>query len=653
MDAAKQLIDDTSPFVPRAHSAGAALQMSTNPFIAGAAGPRTARPVQQVFGELVRQLGLQTPVIVVAGKAGTGKTLLTDMTARSCSEMGLSVRRVDRGDQMDLVPCAKCDVLLVDQADSISDIVLQNLLTADGGIVAATMVFMCLPGSVGRFGVAETAPVTIELTPLTPSDARTYLKERGTSIGRPDLFTPEALDLVIEGSRGLPRLLRSIGHLAYFAAASEGASQIGRQHISGALDSRGGDGHNTNVAKAIVASVNGDSPKSPRAPDGIPPLRTTLVADPFPPPPAVLFEAPKPHTVTTLHPVFSLRANISATERTPEVSPIQVTELAAPKIAPAAKVAPDEDALSSLAGELLAKAATTPPALSPALNAPLKSADPKTVKEFRPSEERPANAWMPRAAGIAGALAAAIAIGVYVVPSMVTNSKPSALLRAATAPITIPRPVAEPEAKVETTALAKQTSNATKAQQAVPARKEAATADRVASKATAPTINTVKPTVTLPATQKTDPYALAKVATPEKATSVAAPSARETSAPEQTAAASPAPAAQEPNRVIASIEPPPSVTNSADQTGHANDPAAQAAAQKAAELKAAEERAAAERVKAAEQAFLLQQEVGRKAQAERDAALRSKEEKDAEDRARTARQNSNKTLANSLFGVGR
>jgi hypothetical protein len=366
-----------------------------------------------------------------------------------------------------------------------------------------------------------------------------------------------------------------------------------------------------------------------------------------------LFEAPKLHTVTTLHPVFSVRANISASDRTPEVSPIQVTEVAAPKIAPAAKVARDEDALSSLAGELLAKASTKPPALSPALNAPLKSADPKTAKEFRPSEERPANAWMPRAAGMAGALAAAIAIGVYVVPSMVTNSKPSALLRAATAPITIARPVAVPEAKVETRALAKQTSNATKTQQAVPAHKEAAIADRVAMKTTVPTVNTVKPTVTLPATQKADPYALAKAATPEKATSVAAPSARETSVAEQTATASPAPAAQEPNRVIASIEPPPSVTNSADQTAHANDPAAQAAAQKAAEEKAAEERAAAERVKAAEQAFLLQQEAGRKAQAERNAALRSKEERDAEDRARTARQNSNKTLANSLFGVGR
>src|SRR4029077_6498427 len=82
---------------------------------------------------------------------------------------------------------------------------------------------------------------TVELSPLSLSDARNYLQERAASIGRTNLYSPEALDLLIDGSRGLPRLLRSIAHQAYWAAASEGAPQIGAQHVSHASGSQGGE----------------------------------------------------------------------------------------------------------------------------------------------------------------------------------------------------------------------------------------------------------------------------------------------------------------------------------------------------------------------------------------------------------------------------
>src|SRR4051812_16318825 len=77
---------------------GAALDGSANPFTPGAQGSRVGRSLQTAFGEIIRHIGAQTPVVVVVGSAGTGKTLLADMVARTCSDMGISIRRAERGD---------------------------------------------------------------------------------------------------------------------------------------------------------------------------------------------------------------------------------------------------------------------------------------------------------------------------------------------------------------------------------------------------------------------------------------------------------------------------------------------------------------------------------------------------------------------------
>ena len=52
------------------------LQLHTNPFTASASGARIGRPLQAALGEVIRQIGLEAPVVVVCGSAGTGKTLL-------------------------------------------------------------------------------------------------------------------------------------------------------------------------------------------------------------------------------------------------------------------------------------------------------------------------------------------------------------------------------------------------------------------------------------------------------------------------------------------------------------------------------------------------------------------------------------------------
>jgi hypothetical protein len=151
--------------------------------------------------------------------------------------MGLSVRSIERGDLLSQAFGEKTDVLMVDQSDFMSNSSLQTLLSA-GKDTATTKVFLCLPSCIGRFTFSGVRTTVVELAPLALSDARNYLQERAISIGRPKLFTVEASDLVIDGSRGLPRSLRSLAHLAFFGAASEGASQINPEHVSNALESR-------------------------------------------------------------------------------------------------------------------------------------------------------------------------------------------------------------------------------------------------------------------------------------------------------------------------------------------------------------------------------------------------------------------------------
>ena len=73
------------------------LQLQTNPFTANASGARIGRPLQAALGEVIRQIGLEAPVVVVCGNAGTGKTLLINMIARACTDMGLCARQIDRG----------------------------------------------------------------------------------------------------------------------------------------------------------------------------------------------------------------------------------------------------------------------------------------------------------------------------------------------------------------------------------------------------------------------------------------------------------------------------------------------------------------------------------------------------------------------------
>jgi len=215
------------------------LQIAMDPFAAKTSNLSVGRPVQTALGELIHYIRAKHPLLIVAGAAGTGKSLLLDMTARACASTGLSIRREGRGDLIDGVPNGKkYDLLLIDEADVMPSSALQKLLADEGGCRPTTMVFMCLPNSVSRFAQIGNYPPLVQLQPMSARDAHGYLLAGATSMGRPDLFAAGTLDLIIEQSSGSPRLLRQNASLAFFSAAFEGCEQIYPQHASRAFESR-------------------------------------------------------------------------------------------------------------------------------------------------------------------------------------------------------------------------------------------------------------------------------------------------------------------------------------------------------------------------------------------------------------------------------
>src|SRR5712671_6310265 len=212
------------------------LKLDCDPFARDGVSP--LGPVRAALEQLMRHVELGTAIVLVVGPAGSGKSFLLGLAEESGRARGISVMRIERGDLAHTAIGKSVDLLLVDEADFVDQPTLNFI--GSHPETAKTVVFACrTPLSVGD--MAE--PIVVSLNPLAPDEARNFVVERATAAGRPDLFAPDALESLIAGTAGLPRLLRSVGALALFLAESEGARNVGVEHVAEALDAQGGGGH--------------------------------------------------------------------------------------------------------------------------------------------------------------------------------------------------------------------------------------------------------------------------------------------------------------------------------------------------------------------------------------------------------------------------
>ena len=205
------------------------LKLSRDPFGREAPAP-IVPPVQLAFDEVMREIGRGTTVIVVIGPAGSGKSLLLDITESACSSRGLSVGRIDRGDLAHTVLGEAPDLLLVDEADSVDPPTLQLMLSNRDDTGPRSIVFACRLSDTARYA-GEAVPVFVKVAPLAPADARKFIIERVTGAGHAELFEPEALDRLVAATKGSPRLLQSIAGHALFCGLPE--RDADRSHACG------------------------------------------------------------------------------------------------------------------------------------------------------------------------------------------------------------------------------------------------------------------------------------------------------------------------------------------------------------------------------------------------------------------------------------
>ena len=171
------------------------------------------------------------PLTVLAGRPGMGKTLLLAMIEQACRADGINVRTVARGDMAHTALGSDPELLLIDEADTINAATLKALAPGTAEAAAATMVFAAAQPALHRIS-SDVRTTIVDLRPLDPAEARDFLLSRAAQAGRVNLFTPEALDIIVDAGRGSPRLLRVLAGAAMFQAVSDGIAQVMPEHAS-------------------------------------------------------------------------------------------------------------------------------------------------------------------------------------------------------------------------------------------------------------------------------------------------------------------------------------------------------------------------------------------------------------------------------------
>lgn len=197
-----------------------------------------SQPYRAGRKQMRRLLRRKVPLIAITGEAGSGKTMLLRATERCCSTEGVAVRRLERGDLATKWSGDDCDLLLIDEADKIDGDALDALTIDTDGMRKPPVILALLhpcPNHLSRFGPGA----MIELARLDRIEAALYLIDRVERAGAPDLFTPEALDAIVDAADGSIQMLRVLGSNALFQAALDEVPLVEAKHARQAAAKHG------------------------------------------------------------------------------------------------------------------------------------------------------------------------------------------------------------------------------------------------------------------------------------------------------------------------------------------------------------------------------------------------------------------------------
>jgi len=200
-----------------------------------------------VLGGIVRDLDPVQYHVVYTSLATLGPFgLLANLVAK----LGLRVRRFKSEAAHDLVAhlrgLSKRAVVIIDEAHVMPDKSLEDLrlLTADSVqqkspfalILAGQPLLRERLSEPQHYALAQRVTVRVRLRPLTDSDVALFLDKHLRACGATkSLFEPDAVLLIFQHSRGIPRLAQALALAALYAAANAGKKNVDADSVQHAV----------------------------------------------------------------------------------------------------------------------------------------------------------------------------------------------------------------------------------------------------------------------------------------------------------------------------------------------------------------------------------------------------------------------------------
>ena len=169
-------------------------------------------------------------LVALIGCRGAGKSVLLQVIGRELAAAGSVVRAWDPSDPG---KAEECDVLLLDDADGLSDDLLRKLARGRRVCFAAGS-----PKLTARLDPRAGRLTIVEIEAMSPKDARAFVERQLSALARsPEMLTEAGLSALYREAGGAPGPMLDLAGLAVFLAQLEGAGQVGVGHVAAATRS--------------------------------------------------------------------------------------------------------------------------------------------------------------------------------------------------------------------------------------------------------------------------------------------------------------------------------------------------------------------------------------------------------------------------------